>query len=104
MPGVGDPLTTSHTLTIAGTGAANDATRSIAAGAQRLYFQVYRDAARSAVWGHGGSPGAGIASSVTSAATAVPSVRSHTAYARAAAGQVVAPGVYSGNLLVTINY
>ena len=104
VPGVGDPLTTTYTLTIAGTGTGNDATRSIASGAQRLYFQVYKDASRSTVWGNGSTSGAGVGSGVTSAATAVPAVRSHTVYARAAAGQNVAPGTYAGTLLATIGY
>ena len=103
-PGLGDPLATAYTLTVAGTGSGNDATRSIAFGASRLYFQVYQDASRTQVWGNGTTSGAGVASSVTSIAIAVPALRTHTAYARMPAGQVVAPGLYLGSLLVTVNY
>ena len=104
VPGVGDPLTTPYTLTVAGTGSGNDSIRSITSGAARLYYQVYSDASRSLVWGNGGSSGAGVSSSVTSASVAVAAMRVHTAYARMPAGQNVPPGTYAGSLLITIDY
>jgi spore coat protein U-like protein len=52
-PGVAQPLTTGYTITIAGTGTGGDSVRSVAAGAYRLYYQLYKDAARTTVWGNG---------------------------------------------------
>lgn len=101
-PGLGDPLTTPYTLAVAGTGTGGDTVRSLASGAYRLHYQVYRDAGRSVVWGN--SSGSGVAASVTSAATLTPGVQVHTAYARMPARQVVPPGVYLGSLMVTIEY
>lgn len=103
-PGVSDPLTTSYTITVAGTGVASDAVRSISQGVHRLYFQVYKDAARSMVWGNGAGAGAGVAGSVSSPSALLTATRSHTAYARLPAAQRVAPGLYTGSLLVTIEY
>jgi spore coat protein U-like protein len=104
IPGLGNPLTTPYTITIAGTGSSNDSVRSVASGAYRLYYQVYKDAARSTVWGNGGSSGAGVASSVTSLTTLLPAIQIHIAYARMPALQTIPPGIYTGSLLVTIDY
>lgn len=103
-PGLGSPLTTPYTLTVAGTGGAGDSVRSIAAGSHRLYYQVYKDAGRSLVWGNGSSSGPGMAGSVTSAATLVPGLQTHTAYTRLPARQAVPAAIYLGTLLVTIDY
>lgn len=103
-PGVSDPLATAYVLTIAGTGSGSDSVRSVSAGAYRLYFQVYRDGARSTVWGNGGSSGPGVASSVTAAAALTLALRVHTAYARMPALQTVPPGLYAGSLMVTVEY
>lgn len=104
VPGVGGALVTPYVLTVAGTGSGGDTVRSVSFGSQRLYYQVYADAARSTVWGNGSSSGPGVASSVTSATVATPGEQTHVAYARLAARQAVQPGLYSGSLLVTIDY
>jgi spore coat protein U-like protein len=103
-PGLGNPLTTPYTITIAGTGSGNDSVRSVASGAYKLYYQVYKDPARSTVWGNGGSSGPGITSSVTSASSLLPAIQIHIAYARMPALQTIPPGIYTGSLLVTIDY
>jgi spore coat protein U-like protein len=103
-PGAANPLTTSYTITVAGTGSGNDSVRSISSAGFRLYYQLYKDASRSTVWGNGSSSGAGVASSVTSTAVLVPASRTHTAYARMPPLQGVAPGSYLGTLLVTVDY
>ena len=78
--------------------------RSIAAGAYALYYQVFKDASRSTVWGNGSTSGAGLSASVTSAAALTPGLRTHTAYARMPAMQTVPPGLYMGTLLLTVDY
>jgi len=103
-PGIGDPLTTPYTVTLAGSGTGGDTVRSIAMGANRLYYQVYKDAARSVVWGNGGGSGSGVAGSTVSAASLVPALRVHTAYARMPANQRVPAGIYAGSLLVSVDY
>ncbi len=103
-PGSGDPLTTPYVLTVAGTGTGNDSVRAVLYSASRLYYQVYKDAGRSQVWGNGGSSGAGVAGSVTSVAALAAAQLTHTAYARMPAHQVVPPGLYGGSLLVTVDY
>ena len=103
-PGVANPLTTPYTITIAGTGTGNDATRAISSGSHKLYYQVYKDASRSTVWGNGGTSGAGVSSSVTSLTTVTPALQIHTVYARMPPLQAVPPGIYIGTLLLTIDY
>jgi spore coat protein U-like protein len=103
-PGATDPLTTPYTITLAGTGTGNDSVRSITAGGYRLYYQAYQDAGRSVVWGNGAASGAGVAGSTTSTAALVPGLQTHTAYGRMPAAQAVPPGLYTGSLLVTIDY
>lgn len=104
IPGVAQPLTTAYTITIAGTGAGADTVRAIVSGSYRLRYQIYKDAARTIVWGNGSTSGAGVASSVTSTAALVPAAQTHTAYARMPALQTVPPGIYAGSLLVTVDY
>ncbi len=103
-PGFGNPLTTPYTITIAGTGSGNDSVRSVASGAYKLYYQVYKDPAHTTVWGNGGSSGSGVASSVTSITSLILAIQVHTVYARMPALQTIPPGIYTGSLLVTIDY
>ncbi len=103
-PGPTDPLTTHYTLTLAGTGTGGDPVRAVSAGAYRLHYQLYKDAARLQVWGNGGTSGSGVSSSVNSVAVQVPGVQMHTVYASMPGQQTVPAGVYSGSLLVTIDY
>jgi spore coat protein U-like protein len=103
-PGLGNPLKTLYTITIAGTGSGNDSVRAVASGAYRLYYQVYTDPAYSTVWGNGGSSGPGVTSSVTSLSDLLPAMQVHTAHARMPALQIIPPGIYTGSLLVTIDY
>ncbi len=103
-PGLGNPLTTAYTITIAGTGSSNDSVRAVTSGPHRLYYQIYKDPARSSVWGNGGSSGPGVASSVTSLSSMLPGLQVHTAYARMPALQNIPPGIYAGSLMVTIDY
>ncbi len=98
------PLTTPYTITIEGTGSGGDTVRSVSAGGYRLYYQVHADAVRATVWGNGSTSGAGVSSSVTSAASGLVALKSHTAYGRMAARQIVGPGVYLGSLTVTVEY
>lgn len=103
IPGVAQPLTTGYTITVAGTGTGNDSVRSVVAGTYRLYYQLYKDVAHTAVWGNGVSA-TGVSSSVTSTAVLVPALKTHTVYARMNALQVVPPALYTGSLLVTVDY
>lgn len=104
-PGLSDPLTTPYTITIAGTGNAGDTVRAVSNGSgSQLYYQMYKDAARSVVWGNGGSSGSGVTGSVTSSAPLAPAQRMHSAYARMPGRQNAPPGIYSGTLLVTVDY
>lgn len=103
-PAVGDPLTTTYTITLAGTGTGGDSVRSISFSTHRLHYQLYKDAARLQVWGNGGSSGLGVTSSVTSSGPLVSAVQVHTVYARLPGQQIVPAGTYAGSLLVTIDY
>ena len=102
-PGVSASLTSNYTISIAGSGTGGDTIRSASYAGSRLYYQVYSDAGRTAVWGNGGAT-PGVASSVTSLSAALPAVRVHTVYARAPSGQRTKPGTYVGTLLVTVDY
>lgn len=103
-PGVTDPLGTPYTVTLAGSGTGGDMVRSIAFGAYRLYYQVYKDPSHLTVWGNGTNSGSGVSSSVTSAAALLPAARTHTAYGRMPGQQMVPAGLYIGTLLVTVEY
>ncbi|WP_394788047.1 spore coat protein U domain-containing protein [Rhodoferax sp.] len=101
IPGASS-LTTSYTLTIAGTGTGNDPVRSIPFSTSKLYYQIYKDAAYSTVWGN--TAGTGVSSSVTSISSITPGIQIHTVYARMQPLQAAAAGIYIGNLTITITY
>lgn len=82
-------------------GGGSFALRQMAFGADRLSYNLYSDAARTAIWGSD-------ATAPYQWVTSVPAGPSHgatlTIYGRVFAGQWVAPGVYSDTIAVTLNF
>ena len=75
------------------------ANRQMASGANRLSYQLYRDAARTSVWGDG----TGGTSTVSTLCTNNCNDRV-TVYGRVPALQHVAPGAYVDTVTVTVTY
>lgn len=79
----------------------NQTSRQMANGTRRLNYNVYRDAARTQVWGNG-SGGTGTVTVPLNGIILFSS--SATAYGRIPAGQWVGAGSYSDSLIVTVTY
>jgi spore coat protein U-like protein len=80
--------------------------RYMKAGTPALNYNLYRDAARTIVWGNGG----GGTSLITGTLTVGPGVgngtrsTTHTVYGRATAQQDAAPGTYSDSIVLTLSF
>jgi len=73
--------------------------RRMAAGAGNfLTYQLYKDTARTTVWGSGGSAGQAIAGAPSKAP------RTFTVFGRVPAGQDVSAGSYADTVVATINF
>lgn len=73
--------------------------RRMAAGSERLAYQLYRDSARTQIWGCDAS------NLLSGTATTGPSSpENHTVYGRIPPGQDVADGSFSDTITVTVNF
>ena len=71
-----------------------------AGGADILNYNLFRDPARTQIWGDGTPPSFVVIGSRTS--TGRPTVNVHSLYGRVFSGQTPNPGSYADNLLVTV--
>jgi spore coat protein U-like protein len=72
--------------------------RRMAAGSERLSYEMYQDSARSTVWGNSGS---GL---YTPPAAPSKAPRTYTVYGKISAGQDVAAGNYGDTVVATVNF
>ena len=93
----GTPYTTSLNI---GTGGGSFVTRTIASGGNTLNYNLYRDSARSQVWGDGTGATFTVAGTGTGLLTASPL----TVYGQIASGQDKPPGTYTSVITVTVTY
>lgn len=97
----------SYTLTISHGQHGTAGNRQMAAGAGRLGYGLFSDAARSVPWGDGGAAGAGVGGNITTSLlglVCLQGLQNHTLYARIPAGQSVPAGTYGDQVMVTITY
>jgi spore coat protein U-like protein len=78
------------------------AARAMGAGASRLAYGLYTDAARTTIWGDGSAASATVSDVL--AAGVGPVNRVYPVYGRLPAGQSVPPGSYADSLLVTVSF
>ena len=76
------------------------ARRLSAGGGNVLFYNLFRDAARTQVWGDGTPPTFVVTGSRTTAGR--PSVFNYPIYGRVFANQAPEPGLYSDNLVITV--
>jgi len=93
----GTPYTTSLNV---GTGGGSFVTRTIASGGNTLSFNLYRDSARSQVWGDGSGATFTVAGTGAGLLTSSPL----TVYGEITSGQDKPPGTYTSVITVTVTY
>jgi spore coat protein U-like protein len=93
----GTPYTTSLNV---GTGGGSFVTRTIASGGNALNYNLYRDSARSQVWGDGSGATFTVAGTGAGLLTASPL----TVYGEVTSGQDKPPGTYTSVITVTVTY
>lgn len=86
----------SLSFTLDGGGSGNINARQMSAGSSRLNYQVYRNAARNAVWGTGADAHGVVLIGTQSGAV--------TVYGRIPANQVVADGTYTDTVNITLTF
>lgn len=99
--------TTSYTLSLSNGVVGGPGSRQMAAGAGRLQYGLFSDAARSTPWGDGGASGSKVGGSITTGLLGLlclPGVRNHTVYGRLPANQSVPAGSYVDQVVLTITY
>jgi spore coat protein U-like protein len=96
------PVIVSYTIQLStGTGG-SFAARSMAGPSSHLLYQLYRDAARTQIWGDGTSSTFTVADGYL--VTVVPVMRNYTAFSQLLALQQVAPGSYTDTVTVLVTY
>lgn len=99
--------TTAYTLSLSNGAVGSPGNRQMAAGAGRLQYGLFSDAARSTPWGDGGASGGTVGGSITTGLLSLlclPGVRNHTVYGRLPASQSVPAGSYVDQVVLTITY
>jgi spore coat protein U-like protein len=83
-----------------GSGGGSFATRTIANGGNTLNYNLFRDAARSQVWGDG----SGSTFTVSGTGSGLLSANNLTVYGEIAIAQDKPPGTYTSTVTVTVTY
>ncbi len=97
----------SYTLSLSHGTVGTPGNRQMAAGAGRLGYGLFNDAARTSPWGDGGAGGPGVGGTISTSLlhlVCLPGQRNHTIHARIPAGQIVPAGSYGDQVLLTITY
>ena len=90
-----------YSITLSGGGSGNPAARRMLSGASQLGYQLYRDAARTSVWGNTAAQdvtGGGLLGRT------FPFLASHTVHGRIPARQAVPVGAYVDTIQVVVTY
>lgn len=100
---LGLSLTVNYTIQLSKGTAGSYAPRQLASGAQRLDYNLYKNSARTTVWGDGTS---GTSTTTDGYLLGVGgAVRNYTVYGRVPASQTATrSGVYADTITVTVNY
>jgi spore coat protein U-like protein len=97
-------LPVSYTVKLSAGNAGSFAARALASGASTLPYQLYSDAARTAVWGDGSAGTATVGGGFT-LGLVFPVSATHTVYGRIPAGQSgVRAGAHADTITVTVEY
>lgn len=98
------PMTVNYSLDLSRGGSSSFSPREMTSGTNKLYYNLYRDAARITIWGDA----SGGTVTATGALQLQPSPGSasgtHTIYGRIFAGQNAVPGAYADAIVVTVGY
>jgi spore coat protein U-like protein len=99
-----DPWTVSYSLTLSRGSSGSYSPRQMASGPSRLDYNLYRDAARSQVWGDGTASTAVVNATMNFNFFQFSKSATHTTYGRVPAGQGSNAGSYTDNIVVTITF
>lgn len=96
-----------YTLSLSHGTAGSPGNRQLAAGAGRLAYGLFSDAARTQPWGDGGAGGAPVGGSITTSLlglVCLAGARGHTIHGRLPANQNVPPGSYTDTVVLTVTW
>jgi spore coat protein U-like protein len=99
-----DPFRVDYTLSLSRGTSPSFAPRRMASGANRLAYNLYRDAARAEVWGDGTGTTRVVAGTANFNWFQTSQTNNHTTYGRVPALQDVVPGAYADTIVVTITF
>ena len=99
-----DPFSIGYTLRLSRGSSGSYAQRRMNAGTAQLNYNLFRDAARSQVWGDGTSSTATVAGTASFVWFQTSQTINHTMYGRAPAQQNASPGNYTDTIVLTITF
>jgi spore coat protein U-like protein len=99
-----DPFNVSYTLALSRGSSGNYASRRMNAGAARLNYNLYRDAARAQVWGDGTNSTGTVAGAHNFVWFQTSRTNTHTIYGRVPARQNPTSGTYADTIVLTITF
>lgn len=99
-----DPFNVSYTMALSRGSSGNYASRRMNAGTARLNYNLFRDAARSQVWGDGTNSTGTVAGAQNFVWFQTTQTATHTLYGRVPAQQNATPGSYSDAIVLTITF
>ena len=99
-----DPFRIDYTLSLSRGSSGNYAQRRMNAGTARLNYNLYRNAARSQIWGDGSNSTGTVAGTANFNWFQTSQTNNHTVYGRAPAQQNAVPGSYSDAVVLTIAF
>jgi spore coat protein U-like protein len=99
-----DPFNVSYTLSLSRGSSGTYSPRRMNAGAARLNYNLYRDAARAQVWGDGTNSTGTVAGSLSFVWFQTSQTGNQTVYGRVPAQQNATPGAYADTIVMTITF
>ena len=99
-----DTWTVSYTIALSTGGSGTYSNRRMTSGPSQLNYNVFTTAARTQVWGNGGSSTGVVGATMNFNLFQFSKSATHSAYGRMPAGQNANSGTYGDNLVVTLTF
>lgn len=98
------PLTVNYSVDLSRGNSSNYASREMTSSARKLYYNLYRDALRIAVWGDSSGGTVNVPGMLQLQAPLGTASATHAIYGRVFGSQNAVPGGYADSIVVTISY
>lgn len=98
------PMTVNYTVDLSRGNSSSYASREMTSSSRKLYYDLYRDALRIAVWGDSSGGTVNVPGMLQLQAPLGTASGSHAIYGRIFGSQNAVPGAYADSIVVTVSY